>query len=171
MSSSVVTYFEAAYSLNVAIQYPLLTTIVCATLGLLFRHNVLLSIGSAGGAALGGAVANYYEIKPYSQNNILATLVLVIASLYFSSYHHAVTLLLRVVSITMDVWTLQEEEKFIPKLIYLGAALFFHILLQLLFVSQMNDEIRVMKLDMLLFLGYSGFMVLVLDYLKRRKKV
>ena len=166
--SLVVSYFSAAYSLNIAIQYPLLTPLICTVIGLLFKHHPLDAIGSIGGTALAIAVTYYYDWKPLSKSNTILTLLFTIISLYCATYGPLVVLGMRIISFALDMYTFDWEQCTI-KIGFWGIGIVIYECMKLIFSDLRVDLIRTIKMDILIFGAYGLFMLLGLQYSKKEE--
>lgn len=165
-SSRVLSYYSAAYSLNVAIQYPLLTAVIVSVTGIVLRHHPLEGIGSAAGSVLGGTIAHYYDWKPQNETNTLITLCACIASLALSSFGPIVLAITRITGIVLDIWQMGLPDAMRKSIFWsIGIVLsdllfFFHP--QITSLSHVDQ----IKLQLLVTGVYAGFLSLIMGWIK-----
>ena len=164
-NGAVFAHFSAAYSINVAIQYPLFVPLLLTIVGILLKHHMLASIGSAGGVVLAGSVAHYYDWKPFSETNTMLTVAFSLVSLYLSTFGPAIVLVTQLLTFVLDYFTIGFDNSVI-KSCYWTLAFVLHKIGHYVVLKSNDDVVKFLKIDILMLLIYAGLLSMLLGKMK-----
>ena len=171
--SLVPSIFSAAYSLEIAIHYPILTCLLSVAIVTLLRIEIgqFQAIGALAGAVVAGSVAHHNSWKPLQKTSLFLSLAsVVVFDFFLSSWGSYWTAIARLASFVVDMISLPPN-MFVTKTGVLGLALGIHLMLHLIFpkLATVDLEIQV-KYDIFFFLVFAGFTTLSLSYILKKKE-